>query len=88
MIVSVPYVPVKEPPALASVPDPSVPPILKVVTVKEELASTSVSLSSTKSLDPSVTVSVASSFTAPVSLFATGASFTPFTVMAMTAVSV
>ena len=70
------------------VPEPSTPPVRTDATLKFEEASTSVSLSSMISLEPSVTVRVSPSLTEPVSLAATGASLTPPTVMRITAVSV
>ena len=56
-------------------------------TVSEALPSTSVSPCK-RSEDPSVTVKVLLTSTEPVSLSATGASFTPITVIVITAVSV
>ena len=57
------------------------------VTVKEELASTSVS-SATNNSEPELSVIVAFSLTASVSLTPTGASFIPITVISKTAISV
>jgi VCBS repeat-containing protein len=75
----------------ATVPEeplPSVLPVRWAETVSVALSSASVSLSAIMSPDPSATESVASSLTAPVSLTATGASFTPVTVNVRVAVSV
>ena len=80
--------PVNVDPIVPAVPEPSVPPIRIAVTVKVEESSASLSLSSTMSLDPLLTVSVSPSLTEPVSFAATGASLIPVTVIAKTAVSV
>ena len=80
--------PVKADPTVPAVPEPSEPPIRIAVTVKVEESSASLSLSSTISLDPLLTVRVSPSLTEPVSLAATGASLIPVTVIAKTAVSV
>ena len=80
--------PVNADPTLPAVPEPSELPIRIAVTVKVEESSASLSLSSTISLDPLLTVRVSPSLTEPVSLAATGASLIPVTVIAKTAVSV
>jgi len=63
-------------------------PVRIEVTVSEELSSASVSLFSTISPEPLLTVKVSPSFTAPVSFVATGSSLTPVTVIVRRAVSV
>ena len=69
-------------------PLPSVPPVLIAETTKLALSSASVSLLAIISPEPSLTVSVASSLTDPVSLVATTGSLIPVTVIMIVAVSV
>ena len=69
-------------------PLPSVPPKRIADTTKLALSSASVSLSAIISPDPSLTVSVASSLTEPVSLAATTGSLIPRTVIVIVAMSV
>ena len=69
-------------------PLPSVPPVLIADTTRLALSSASVSLLAIISPDPSLTVSVASSLTDPVSLVATTGSLIPVTVIVRVAVSV
>ena len=69
-------------------PLPSTPPVRIADTTRLALSSASVSLLAIISPEPSLTVSVASSFTEPVSLAATGASLIPVTVIVIVAVSV
>jgi len=81
-------VPVKPDPRVPRVPLPSVLPVRTCVIVKVSPEFASVSLSSTTSPDPSATVNVASSFTLPVSLTATGGALEALTVIVIKPVSV
>ena len=79
--------PVRAEPTVPAVPEPSELPRRIAETTRLALASESVSLSSMISLEPSVTVIVPPSLTELVSFAATGASLTPLTVIAITALS-